>query len=107
MKKLIAVLVAVGVLVLMALPAAGAWNAEDVAEVKKKLQEGKGIAEGGSLDSDQVQIVGFSIEAGTTYWIDLKAQLCMLLSRKALAHVPCSAIKKGYPLFAPLITWEN
>jgi len=107
MKKLIAALIALGFLMVIALPAVAAWDAEDVAEIKKKLQEGKGFFEGGSYNSDDVQIIRFNIEGGSTFWIDFKAKLCMFFGRQAITPVPCSSIKKGYPLFAPLIIWED
>ena len=107
MNRLIAVLIALGFFMVMALPAAGAWNAEDVAGIKKKLQEGKGLNESGAYSSDGVQVIEFRLGRTTSYLVDFKARLCMLIFRESATLVPCSRLKKGYPLFAPLITWED
>lgn len=52
----------------------------------------------------------FTFEAGggDYYRVDLRAQLCFRGTRSAsIVLAPCKNLKKGYPLIAPLITWDE
>ncbi len=97
MKKLIAVLIALGFLIVMAFHAAAAWDAEGVAKMVEKVKKGEGFSKRNSIPDEQ--IIFFSI-----YVIDIKAQLCFT---KGYSLVSCEKIKKAFPLIAPLITWED
>ena len=99
MKTLLAVLIALGLLVAIAMPVSAAWKKDDIAELVAKVKKGEGFIKSGDLSSEQKQIISFY-----TYRIDIKAQLCFSTIRSYVL-VPCEALKKGYPIFASLITW--
>ena len=107
MKILIAVLIALGISMTGALPAVADWDAEDIAEIVKEIKEGKEVTEGGSYPTDYVQRVSFGVGVAI-YLIDIRAKLCFYAPiTSGVTLVPCKAIKLGYPLFAPIITWED
>lgn len=98
---------------LAALPARAEWNEKDVKAVQEAVKQGKPVIEYGSAPG--AQLVFFSVGSGwqiVEYVIDLRAQLCFARGvwasggPQSTSPVPCAAVKKGYPLFAPLITWE-
>ena len=106
MKRLSVVLIALGFIMTAALPAAMAGDPEDISDWVKKIKAGKGVNEVFEYPKNHIQKVKFKVELGFHYIIDIKAQLCFV-SRSEKILVSCKAVKKGYPLVAPLITWEN
>lgn len=95
-------------LLLTAGTAAADWNEKDVQKLVEKKKAGKGFFEAGNAAGQS-----FFFKFGVIgYVVDVKTQLCFAAALNAnespmsLTPVPCAAIKKGYPLFAPLITWE-
>ncbi len=103
-----------GVLALLMIGLAGTARADldekDVAKVVQLKSENKNFDRNlGSYPAKQ--IVGFGVGGGWEYFIDVYAQLCMLreayLGTGQLVIVPCKSLKKGYPLIAPLITWDD
>jgi hypothetical protein len=82
---------------------------KDVAEVAKSRSEGKGLVKNLGM-YPATQLVVFQVGTDLNYYIDLRAQLCMVRpwnTSVAMTLVPCPALKKGYPLVAPLITWDD
>ncbi len=108
MKKIMAALIAVGLWAGLATTAFAEFDDEDIAEIAKKLKEGKGFAkEDGYPDvvdyRQQVSILTGFID----YRIDFRAQICAALIGQAGQIIPCSIIKKGYPKIGALISWED
>ena len=99
MKSLFVVLVALGMFVAIAMPVSGEWYKGAVAKIVEKVKMGEGFREASGMPIEQRQIFRFSF-----YLLDIKAQLCFA-EGQSLTLVPCEALKKGYPLIAPLITW--
>jgi len=94
-------------------PAAAEWNEKDVRAVQEAVKQGKPLVEYGSAPAPQ--LVFFTVGTGwqtIEYVLDLRAQLCFVRGGwasggpQSTALVACASVKKGYPLFAPLITWE-
>lgn len=86
-----------------------AWDSSDVNDIVKKIKAGESFNESGMYSDTQV--VSFTA-AGIIYYIDVKAKLCFGRtpggsSADTIILVPCKSIKDGYPLFAPIITWEK
>ncbi len=56
------------------------------------------------------QLVSFAVSTTTfRYLIDLRGRLCFARIEAATGYmpVPCKSLKLGYPLMAPLITWDD
>ena len=108
MKKIMAALIAAGLWAGLATTAFAEFDDEDIAEMAKKLKEGKGFSEGDEYpESDnyrqQVYIrIGF-----VEYHIDFRAQICTVRVGEAGQIIPCKIIKKGYPKIGALISWED
>ncbi len=86
--------------------ARSAWDEEDTARLTQWLAGGKSFEERGSYPNIGRQFVEFDV--GYAYYqIDFRAQLCFVRGYKsrAVSPVPCEAIKRGYPLFASMLTW--
>ena len=83
------------------------WTYEQVQALAQKAREGQGFDEGRLYPPGGIQIAGFEVEGGVQYIIDARAHLCYFRVRQSVTLVPCKSVKNGYPLFAPLITWEN
>ena len=91
-------------------------SAEDVQEAAQQVKDGESLNVRKQYPEEGVQLYAFT--AGRPIWrtdlwyiIDLRAHLCFsTLSRSetaVLTPVPCKALKAGYPLVAPLITWDD
>ncbi len=96
-------------MIFMGVCAYAAWDSSDVNDIVKKIKAGESFNESGNFDGPQ--IVSFNV-GGIIYSIDIKAKLCYGKSlggqsADTIILVPCKAIKDGYPLFAPIITWEK
>ena len=102
MKKLIAVLIALGFLMVMAFPVSAAYDKDDIGELVEKFKKGEGFFEGVNIPSEQRQLINFLM-----YRIDIKAQLCFSGIQPSFSLVPCEVLKKAYPMIAPFITWVN
>jgi hypothetical protein len=85
----------------------GTWTEEQVQALLQKVREGRNFDEGHTYPAAGVQIAGFEVEDGAHYIIDAKAHLCYFAVRQSVTLVPCKSVKRGYPLLAPLITWED
>ena len=83
------------------------WTPDQVQKLAQLVREGQSFNEGKLYPSGAVQIAGFEVDEGATYIIDVRARLCFFKLRQSVTTVSCKAIKTGYPLFAPLITWDN
>jgi hypothetical protein len=96
--------VAAALMLTFATGALAEWSEKDVAKLVEKMKKGEGIAEGGSVPS---QVFGFTVGNSLLYTVDLKMQICLVSGRTGESFTPvsCAALKKAYPLFAPLITW--
>ncbi len=113
----------VRVLVVAAILVATAPGSARGEEFAESVQKAAAAVSGGAkvmvydakYPETDVQIFGFYIGKGNSmlrYTVDLRAHLCFVQpilggSPIALTPVACSAIKKGYPLVAPLITWND
>jgi len=93
--------------VLAAAQAPELWTHEQVQALAQKAREGQSFDEGRLYPPGGIQIAGFEVEPGVQYIIDLRARLCYFRARQSVTLVPCKSVKSGYPLLAPLITWEN
>ena len=113
MKKIMAALIAVGLWVGLTTAAFAEFDDEDIAEMAKKLKEGKAFLKQDLYPEigdyrQQVYInIGFA-----SYSIDFRAQICIAIFRSGGQIVggqiiPCKIIKKGYPKIGALITWED
>jgi hypothetical protein len=106
---------ALALYLLAAASARADYDEKDIQKIAEAAKAGKKVLEFvGVLPVDKAQLVTFEVGLpGTTnkiirYVIDLHAQLCFAQfagSSAATVSVPCAAVKRGYPLFAPLITW--
>ena len=113
MKTLLAVLVVVGMLVAIAMPATAEVDAKIVTEITERLKEGKSVGYLFEYPKGKRQMVWLKVDYLFSYIVDLRAKLCFLTMHtvgarpKNLAFnlVTCEAIKNGYPEIAPLITW--
>ncbi len=108
MKKIMAALIAVGLWVAFGTTAFAEFDDEDIAEMAKKLKEGKGFAEQDMYpeSEDYQQQVTFATRM-FDYRIDFRTQICVVQIMRAPQIIPCSIIKKGYPKIGALITWED
>lgn len=90
-------------IIFMGVCAFAAWDSNDVNDIVKKIKAGESFSEGGEYPDSQV----FFFSSGVIlYIVDIKAKLCFSKERgSSITLVPCKAIKDGYPLFAPIITW--
>ena len=116
MKKMIAVLIALGFVMVMALPAAAEVDAKIVTEITDRVKEGKSVGYTFEYPMDKRQVVWLKVDLFYSYVVDLRAKLCFLAAHTlhkrqykniAFNLVPCKAIKNGYPEIAPLITWVD
>jgi hypothetical protein len=89
-------------------PARAEWTDKDVQRLAEKVKQGKFFLERGDVGPQT-----FTFNTGIiTYVVDVKAQLCFVGhaqgggAERPVALIPCTALKRGYPLFAPLITWD-
>lgn len=113
-KSIFAVAVLVLTIVLfLPVPGFAAWEQKTVNAVAEKIKTNQKVLENDTYPKDQVQMVSFQAGAGgvalINYVIDIKAKLCfasMGSSGNSFTTVPCKALKEGYPVMAPLITWE-
>jgi hypothetical protein len=110
MPRVMWIVLAAAAIGLPAAPAFADYNAAAVDNLAAKVKAGMGFTEFGIVqDGSQLQTVLFqlrqSVNAG--YFIDIKAHLCFFEFASNVTQVSCQAIKKGYPLFAPLITWNK
>ena len=98
------------VLLLLAAPLsalATEWAREDVNTVAEKVRAGQGVDMGMDYPVDKTQSVWFTTPS-FHYLIDIRAKLCFIRSiGGGITSVPCRALKEGYPLMAPIITWEK
>ena len=84
----------------------------DEAAVSKFLasaKDGTRAVLGATYPEKQVQEVLF-IAGDFYYMIDVRAQFCFIRGRAmetTPGRVPCKNLKKGYPLIAPIITWDD
>jgi hypothetical protein len=92
----------------LAMPTRADCDAKDVQKLVDKVKAGKGFVEGCPFPDGQVQVFSFQVAASLTYQIDVKARLCFVRPGMGVGvtPVPCKNVKEGYPLVAPLITWE-
>lgn len=99
-----------GLIVAMTGFASSAWadyEEKDVAKLVEAIRQGKKVTEDGKYPADHIQIVHFAV-GNFIYSIDVRAQVCFIRQAgTALMRIPCNAIRKGYPLMGPLITWED
>jgi len=98
-------------LVFMMMLAAGtvfaAWDSKDIDKIVQKIKAGESFTDSGMYPDEGIQQVGFRTNSAY-YLIDVKAKLCFAtLNGDGTVLIPCKAIKDGYPLFAPIITWEK
>jgi hypothetical protein len=86
------------------------WDKDDVAKLVEKVKKGQGFDDFNYVESSMVQVVRIGI-GHISYTIDIKAQICYaglpVSNGGGVVIVPCAKVKKAYPLFAPLITWEK
>jgi hypothetical protein len=99
-------LISVILLSIAAQPASASYDEGDIAKAVKAVAEGKHLFDTGGMDKDRIQIIQFEVLIGVFYQIDIKARTCYYVYGGPTI-VPCRIIKKGYPLFAPLITWDK
>jgi len=90
-----------------ALPLRAAWNEADVADVASALRNGRGVHRSDTVRDEQAQFIYLSLDGSSGYLIDFRAHLCYAVFRQGVTIVPCQSLKQGYPLFAPLLTWEQ
>jgi hypothetical protein len=106
MKRLIIVLVALFMFSLAFGTYVNAdWDKDDVAKLVEKVKKGQAFYEQERVQRSMCQVLEI-ITMGVDYIIDIKAQICYAAvngNGKGLVVVPCEAVKKGYPLFAPLM----
>lgn len=80
------------------------WDNDDIKDILKDLKENNEISVSNDIPvMQQVVLTGGIVN----YIIDLKIRDCFVVT-KSLSNVApysCKKIKRGYPLFAPLITW--
>lgn len=104
------------VLMLAAVAGCSGISPENVQETAQAVREGESLNARKEYPSEGVQLYAFTagkpiFRTDLWYIIDLRAHLCYsTLSRSetaVLTPVPCKALKAGYPLVAPLITWED
>jgi len=83
------------------------WDKGDISKILEKISKGENFTDYG-FTSDY-QILSFNAGKTLMYFIDFKAKLCYCKNSggDGITLVPCKAVKEGYPLFAPLITWEK
>ncbi len=100
-------LIAAGLMlsVIVATTARADYDEKQVKKIVEAVQQHKNVAEYAAYPKAETQVVRFAIEGSPTltYVIDLRAQLCFLFTNP----VPCAALKRGYPLMAPIITWVD
>ncbi len=104
------------VLMLAAVAGCSGISADDVQDTAKAVRAGESLNERRDYPQAGVQLYAFTagrpiFRTDLWYIIDLRAHLCYsTLSRSetaVLTPVPCKALKAGYPLVAPLITWDD
>ena len=92
------------------------YNEKEIADLAGKAKAGAGFAQILTYPVAQAQTVLFLVPGvvvdgnlfrGMAYRIDLRAQLCFAIDDNSKVPVPCKNLKKGYPLLAPLITWDD
>jgi hypothetical protein len=81
------------------------WDAKRVEKVATDLKAGKPVAETGTLAKGEAQVLTIVVSENLTYVIDYRAKVCFASQGGAqpLAFVPCQALKRGYPVLAPLL----
>ena len=101
MKKL-----TLAVLLLLATTTAYAqdvWDDKSVASVVEQIKSGKEFTENRYLPNQQI----IQLDAYIRYYIDVKAKFCFAGNSSTPVAVSCKALKDGYPIMAPIITWEK
>ncbi len=106
MKTGIMILITGVISMVMTLPVSADLN-EQIEELTKAIKEGKGYIplRVERYPKQQQQYFRFNA-GGVLYIVDVKARLCFAGS-EGKSLILCQAIKKGYPLIAPIITWEK
>lgn len=79
------------------------WNEKSVAGVMDQIKSGKGLYEAKEYSSQQIVV----IRAPIRYYIDVKAKLCFAGDSVTPTVISCKALKEGYPLLTPIISWEK
>jgi hypothetical protein len=77
------------------------WSEKYVAIVVEQIKSEKGFLELKEYPNTEIVI----IQAAVRYYIDVKAKLCF--AGNNLTLIPCKALKDGYPLLSPIISWEK
>ncbi len=111
MKKIFAVAVLFCMVSLLSVSTAFAdWDMGDVNSAVNKIRQGQGVAEHGMYPSNHIQLITFAV-TDITYYIDARARICYARvsgnGNGGFLMVSCKALKDGYPLMAPIITWER
>jgi hypothetical protein len=106
LKKILTVFMIFIVFILPGLVnAAEPWNDGDINRVVNGLKNGTAIDIGRTHLAPQTAVIHVNF---IRYVIDFRVQDCFITGQKGSAFTPysCQKIKKGYPLFGSLITWE-
>jgi hypothetical protein len=107
-----------GVVALLVIGLAGTANAATNEDAIKSAQAGKGGTV--VIPPSELNFLTIALDQTSSYKIDIKAHICYMMSSLyegvgSQTHVffmtrflvPCQNIKKGYPIVAPIITWND
>jgi hypothetical protein len=85
------------------------WDAKRMDKLVADLKAGKPVMESGSLAKADAQLVTVVVNENLTYVIDYRAKVCFASqgAGQSLTFVPCQALRHGYPVLAPLLSWEE
>jgi hypothetical protein len=85
------------------------WDAKRIEKVLNDLKAGKPVVESGTLTKADTQLVTVVVNENLTYVIDYRAKVCFASQGAAqpLTFVPCQALRHGYPVLAPLLSWDE
>lgn len=98
----------VAFLVLATMPAWAQMTDKAVADTVALKKDGKGFDKFLGYDPSG-QLARFTVANQIEYLIDLKTQLCYVrpTGNGPLTPIRCKVVKAGYPMVAPLITWDD
>jgi len=120
MSKILSLMTIVSALALSGIvtTARADWDAKDVQKAVDKIKKGEAYGDVGKMGG--AQLISFNAHHVDAidgilinYIIDVRAKLCFaraisgtISGGGSSSPVPCKNIKQGYPLMAPIITWE-
>ncbi|HPQ55479.1 MAG TPA: hypothetical protein PK253_19665 [Spirochaetota bacterium] len=86
------------------------WDMDDVNSAVNKIRQGQAVSKWDRYPTNHIQMFMFVV-LDITYYIDARAKICYARVRDqgngGFLMVSCKALKDGYPLMAPIITWER